>query len=224
VTRRFPSCARCSTIGRAGAARGAARDRAGRHHEAYQLLEQALKSGAAAHARRDHAGARRVPRREVRAAVPPHPGEHRLQGRNEGIYTQTIESLGKVASTIARSATLKDILYRGEWWARGRTARIRTAAARALRSMGTPERRSRARRSRDRGPGAVRKIAGRAWPNRAPRRAEQLARGHQVMDQVSRLRVADDLVRKLAAALRAGQLYAPSTRSCSAPSTRSTRP
>jgi hypothetical protein len=30
------------------------------------------------------------------------------------------------------------------------------------------------------------------------------------MDQVSRLRVADDLVRKLAAALRAGQLYAPS--------------
>src|SRR5829696_9618193 len=30
------------------------------------------------------------------------------------------------------------------------------------------------------------------------------------MDQVSRLRVADDFVRKLAAALRAGQLYAPS--------------
>ena len=67
--------------------------------EAYQMLEQALKSGAA-HTRdaiMQALGA--LPRRKGRAAVPPHPREHRLQGRRtKGIYTQTIESLGKVGA------------------------------------------------------------------------------------------------------------------------------
>ena len=56
--------------------------------EAYQMLEQALKSGARAHARGDHAGARRVPRREGGAAVRPHPQQHRLHGASwKAIYT-----------------------------------------------------------------------------------------------------------------------------------------
>jgi len=56
-------------------------------------------------------------------------------GELEGVYTSSIESLGKVATDERSVSTLKDILYRGEWWAPYRTARIRNAAARALRNI-----------------------------------------------------------------------------------------
>ena len=97
------------------------------------------------------------------------------KGANEGIYTQTIESLGKVAVDDRTVATLRDILYRGEWWARGRTARIRTAAARALRSMGTPSADRALEEAVTAGPGAVRKIAvaALAEPATPRRRREQ---------------------------------------------------
>ena len=65
---------------------------------------------------------------------------------------------------------MKDILYRGEWWARGRTARIRTAAARALRSMGTPGADRALEEAAAAGPGAVRKIAKAALAEPAPPR------------------------------------------------------
>jgi hypothetical protein len=42
------------------------------------------------------------------------------KGQSEGLYTQTIESLGKIALDERSVSTLKDILYRGEWWARAR--------------------------------------------------------------------------------------------------------
>ena len=57
------------------------------------------------------------------------------------------------------ASTLKDILYRGEWWARARNARLRTAAARALRSMGTPGADRILQDAADSAPGAIRKIA-----------------------------------------------------------------
>jgi hypothetical protein len=127
--------------------------------EAYQLLEQALKSGAP-HTRDAIMQALGAFRDEKSAPLFLHIlANTDYKGANEGIYTQTIESLGKVAVDDRTVATLRDILYRGEWWARGRTARIRTAAARALRSMGTPSADRALEEAVTAGPGAVRKIA-----------------------------------------------------------------
>lgn len=58
-------------------------------------------------------------------------------GRVEAAYVSSIELLGKVATDERSVSTLKDILHRGEWWAPYRTARIRAAAARALRNIGS---------------------------------------------------------------------------------------
>lgn len=81
------------------------------------------------------------------------------KGANEGNYLSTIESLGKLAVDDRSVAVLKEILYRGEWWARARTARLRTAAARALRSMGTPAADRALEEASTSAPGGVRKIA-----------------------------------------------------------------
>jgi len=128
-------------------------------NEAYQMLEQALKSGAG----------------RTREAIMQALGAFRdekaaplfvyilsntdYKGQHESIYTQTIEALGRVALDERSAATLKEILYRGEWWARGRTARIRAAAARALRSMGTPGAERALEEAAASGAAAVRKIA-----------------------------------------------------------------
>lgn len=138
--------------------------------EAYQMLEQALKSGVA----------------RTREAIMQALGGFRddkaapllvyiltntdYKGANEVLYTQTIESLGKVALDERSVSTLKDILYRGEWWARGRTARIRSTAARALRSMGTPGADRVLEEASTGGPRAVRKIAKEALAEPAPPR------------------------------------------------------
>jgi hypothetical protein len=128
-------------------------------NEAYQLLEQALRSGAerTREAIRQALGAFR----DEKAAplfvyILTHSG---YTGRLEGIYTQTIESLGKVAIDERSVSTLKDILYRGEWWARGRNARIRTAAARALRSIGTASADRTLEEAAHSAPAAIRRIA-----------------------------------------------------------------
>lgn len=106
--------------------------------EAYRALEKALDSGAP-HTRDAIMQAVGVFRDEKAAplflhilARTPH------TGRSEGLYTQIIESLGRLATDERSVLALKDILYRGEWWAPGRTGRIRSAAARALRAMGHP--------------------------------------------------------------------------------------
>jgi HEAT repeat protein len=54
------------------------------------------------------------------------------------LYLRAVEALGalKIAEGIP---ALKEALYRGEWWAPGRTASIRNAAAAALALIGTPE-------------------------------------------------------------------------------------
>ena len=97
------------------------------------------------------------------------------KGQNEGVYTSTIESLGKVATDERTVSTLREILYRSEWWARGRTARIRTVTARALRSMGTPSADHVLEEASVAGPRALRKIAKEALAEPAPprRRKEQ---------------------------------------------------
>jgi HEAT repeat protein len=138
--------------------------------EAYQLLEKALMSGAA-HTRDAIMQALGAFRDEKAAPLFVHILSNTdYKGRHEALYTQTIESLGKVAVDDRSVATLKEILHRGEWWARGRTARIRTAAARALRSMGTPGADSALEESAVSGSGGVRKIAKAALAEPAPPR------------------------------------------------------
>ena len=106
--------------------------------EAYGSLEQALKNGKPS--TREAIMQALGSLRDERAAplfvyILMHTG---YTGELEGVYTSSIESLGKVATDERSVATLKDILHRGEWWAPYRTARIRAAAARALRGIGTP--------------------------------------------------------------------------------------
>jgi HEAT repeat protein len=138
--------------------------------EAYQMLEQALKSGAA-HTRDAIMQALGAFRDEKAAPLfPSYAREHDHRGAGEGLYTQILESLGKVALDDRSVSTLKEVLYRGEWWARGRTARIRSTAARALRSMGTPAADRALEEAASSGPGAVRKIATAALAEPAPPR------------------------------------------------------
>lgn len=62
--------------------------------------------------------------------------DHR--GALETVYASAIEALGKVGGDAESVAALKRVLNRGEWWAPFRTARLRAAAAAALRDCGTP--------------------------------------------------------------------------------------
>lgn len=142
-------------------------------NEAYQMLEQALKSGA--ERTRDAIMQALGAFRDEKAAplfvfILNNTG---YTGQQEGLYTQTIESLGKVATDERSVSTLKEILYRGEWWAPGRTARIRAAAARALRSMGTPGADHALEEAAAAGPGGVRKVAKAALAEPAPVRARR---------------------------------------------------
>ncbi len=138
--------------------------------EAYQMLEQALKTGKD-HTRDAIMQALGGFRDERAAPLFIHILETAdYRGANEGIYTQTIESLGKLASDDRSVSVLKDILYRGQWWARARTARIRGVAARALRSMGTPGAERALEEAASSGPGGVRKIVKAAMAEPAPPR------------------------------------------------------
>jgi HEAT repeat protein len=138
--------------------------------EAYQVLEQALQTGAP-HTRDAIMQALGAFRDEKAAPlfiyILTNTG---YSGQLEGLYTQTIETLGKVAVDERSVATLKDILYRGQWWARGRTSRLRTAAARALRSMGTAGADRVLEEAVTSAPGSVKKIAVAALAEPAPPR------------------------------------------------------
>jgi hypothetical protein len=136
--------------------------------EAYQMLEQALKSGAdrtketilqSLGAFRDEKAAPLF--LHILTSTP-------FTAANEGLLTQTMESLGRVAIDDRSVSTLKDILYRGEWWAPGRTARFRATAARALRSMGRSSADFALEEAATAGPGGVRKIAKAALAEPSP--------------------------------------------------------
>jgi hypothetical protein len=139
-------------------------------NDAYQILEKALKSGAA-HTREAITQALGAFRDEKAAPLFVHILTNTdYKGQHEALYTQTIESLGRVAVDDGSVSTLKAILHRGEWWARGRTARIRMASARALRSMGTPGADFALEEAASTGSGGVRKIAKAALAEPAPPR------------------------------------------------------
>jgi len=136
--------------------------------DAYQMLEQALRTGAdrTKDAILQSLGAFRDEKAtplflHILSNTP-------FSADNEGLLTQTMESLGRVATDERSVSTLKDILYRGEWWAPGRTARFRTTAARALRSMATSSSDFALQEAATSGPGRVRKVAKAALAEPAP--------------------------------------------------------
>ena len=114
------------------------------------------------------------------------------------MHAQIIEALGTLAAHQDSLRTLRTILYRGEWWAPFRTAALRQAAAAALRGLGTPEATAVLQEAAAHGSRAVRKAA------RAP---PAVLHAGSDMSAVQRARLADELVRRLAAAIRGAQLY-----------------
>ena len=144
--------------------------------EAYQMLEQALKSGAE-RTKDTILQSLGAFRDEKAAPVFLHILTNTpFTAANEALLTQTMESLGRVAIDERSVSTLKEILYRGEWWAPGRTARFRATAARALRSMGHSAADFALEEAATSGPGGVRKIAKAALAEPAPvRRASAKA-------------------------------------------------
>lgn len=137
-------------------------------NEAYKVLENALERGAdrTKDAIMQSLGGFRDEKAAPLFVYILNHTDHR--GANEGNYVATIESLGKVATDERSTAALKDILYRGEWWSWGRTARLRMAAARALRNMGTAGADRVLEEAATSGPGAVKKSARAALLEPAP--------------------------------------------------------
>jgi HEAT repeat protein len=61
------------------------------------------------------------------------------RGRLVEVHAQIVEALGGMGAHPESTRTLREILYRGEWWAPFRTAALRQAAAAALRRIAAPE-------------------------------------------------------------------------------------
>jgi hypothetical protein len=140
-------------------------------NEAYGALEQALKSGKP-HTREAILQALGSLRDERAAPLFVHLLTHTgYTGPLEADYVSNIESLGRVANDERSVATLKDILYRGEWYAPGRTTRLRAAAARALRAISLPSAERTLSEAADSGPGGVKRAAKAALAEPAPMRS-----------------------------------------------------
>jgi len=138
--------------------------------EAYEVLEQALKSGQP-HTRDAIVQALGSLRDERAAPLFVHILTHTgYTGALEGIYTSSIESLGRVATDERSVSALREILHRGEWYAPGRTSRLRAAAARALRAINLPSAERALSEAAAGGAGGVRRAAKAALAEPAPPR------------------------------------------------------
>jgi hypothetical protein len=106
--------------------------------EAFEVLQQALTSGSA-RMREAIMNVITATRDERAAPLLVHILEHSsYRGALESFYASSIETLGRIARDEVAVEALKKVLYRGEWWAPGRTSRLRLAAALALRACGSP--------------------------------------------------------------------------------------
>jgi len=106
-------------------------------NEAYATLGQALQSRTAQ--RRDAMMQVLCASKDERAAplfvyILDHT-DHR--NNLESVYLPAIEALGRIGGDSHSVAALEKVLYRREWWAPRRTARLRVAAAMALRACGS---------------------------------------------------------------------------------------
>jgi HEAT repeat protein len=95
------------------------------------------------------------------------------RGDFEGVYRLAVESLGHLGGDPGSVEALKKVLYRGEWWAPGRTRRLRAAAATALRACGSPASHQALEAAAQEGPGGVRRAAKAALDAPAPRTARR---------------------------------------------------
>lgn len=140
-------------------------------NEAYAALEQALKSGKP-HTREAILQALGSLRDERAAPLFVHLLTNTGHtGALEADYISNVESLGRVANDERSVSTLKDILHRGEWYAPGRTARIRAAAARALRTISLPSAERTLSEAAEGGSGGVKRAAKAALSEPAPVRS-----------------------------------------------------
>jgi hypothetical protein len=125
---------------------------------AYQILGQALTTGTAQS--RDAMLSALAASRDERAG--PLWGyilaniDHR--GPLQPVYVRAIESLGTLRAPEG-VVPLKDALYRGEWYAPGRTKMLRSAAAAALARIATPDAVAALEEAASNGPRSVRVIA-----------------------------------------------------------------
>lgn len=61
------------------------------------------------------------------------------RGRMVNVHLGIIDALGGLAASAESTATLRNALYSGDWWAPFRTSAVRQAAAASLRRIGGPE-------------------------------------------------------------------------------------
>ena len=143
--------------------------------EAYAALQEALKSGTAR--TRDAMMQVLGSSRDERAAplfiyILQHTD---YRGALEKLYLSAIEALGKVGGDPDSVAALREVLYRGDWWAPFRTGRMRTAAALALRATGTDAARHVLEEASSEASRSVRRIARAALAAPLPRTAARRA-------------------------------------------------
>lgn len=139
--------------------------------EAFGLLDEALKSGSD-RTRDAVVQALGTIRDERIAPLLVHLlGHSDFTGPLETVYVSTIEALGRVGGGDRSVAMLTTILNRGQWWAPGRTARLRLAAARALRAMMVPAADQALHGAAATGSAGVKRAARAALAEAAPRHA-----------------------------------------------------
>ena len=92
------------------------------------------------------------------------------RGAAEAAYLSAIEALGRSGAHPQGIESLREVLHRGEWWAPGRTSRIRTAAAMALHATASPAGTAALQDASTNGSRGVRAAAARAMsmPRRTP--------------------------------------------------------
>ncbi|MBA3269041.1 MAG: HEAT repeat domain-containing protein [Acidobacteria bacterium] len=127
--------------------------------DAYAVLEQALKSSSD-RTREAIMQALSAARDDRAAPLFVYILEHGdRRGRLEAVYVSALEALGKLGGDADSVNALTRVLRRGEWWAPIRTARLRMAAANALRACGSPDSQRALEQAVQEGPRGVRKAA-----------------------------------------------------------------
>jgi hypothetical protein len=137
--------------------------------EAYGLLEAALKAG---DDRAREAISHTIGSFNAERAAPllVYLLEHTNHtGAGEAAYVSAVEALGRSGADPRGIEALRAVLYRGEWWAPMRTARLRAAAARALHATASPAGDAVLQEASSAGPRGVRKAATEAMSG--PRRS-----------------------------------------------------
>jgi hypothetical protein len=127
-------------------------------NDAYAMLEHALMSGGES---REMLVQQLIGLRDEKA-IPLlcHVLEHTApRGPLVRVHVEIIEALGGLGAHRDSTRTLRTALFRGEWWAPRRTARLRHAAAAALKRIGTAETRAVLDEAASRGSRGVRQAA-----------------------------------------------------------------